>query len=96
MNEYIKKVKILKEWDSWIIYDCNNVSWIYRKAWSIIWPKIVHKKNKQEFLMQGKIKLTIEWKIKIVEAPIELIIPAWINHIIEAITDFIILKNLTD
>lgn len=94
MSKYIKNVEILKEWDSWIIYDCKKVSWIYRKAWNVSWLHKEEEKTKHEFLMQGKIKLTIEWEEQIVEAPIELVFPVWVEHKIEAITDFIILKYL--
>ncbi|MCK5413466.1 MAG: cupin domain-containing protein [Candidatus Pacebacteria bacterium] len=88
----IEKIKITKEDDRGIIYDCDKVGYIFRNKGTIS-ANHTHEEAETLYLVQGKIELTIKNKTEIVKAPIKVRIEKNVYHKLIALTDIIIIRD---
>lgn len=86
----IKKIKIFKKDERGTIYECGKARYIIRKKGTVS-ADHTHKVSEVLFLLEGKVKLTIDNKTKIVKAPAKIEIPSNIYHKLLALSDIRIL-----
>lgn len=88
----LRKISIIKSDDRGIIYDCGESSFIVREKGSVS-ADHTHKDPETVYLVKGKVKLTIDKEIQIVQAPVRFEVASNVYHRLVALTDIELVVN---
>lgn len=82
----LHEIKIIKQDDRGIIYDCGKSNFISRTKWTIS-ANHIHNDDETIYLIEWEIELTIDQETQITKAPIMFTIKGNTYHKLVALTD---------
>jgi len=88
----IEKIKITKEDERGIIYNCDTVGFIIRKK-NTISADHTHNEAETLYLVQGEAELTVEDEVVVIKTPAKVVIGSNAYHKLVALTDIMIVRS---
>lgn len=88
----IKEIKITKEDERGIIYNCDKVGFIIRKKGTIS-ADHTHEEAEALYLVNGEVEITVENETALMKAPSKILIEKNVYHKLIALTDIEIIHE---